>query len=101
MNQVLGIIQVVGTLISVGTLMVIGIRYMTGSLEEKASYKKSMLPYVIGSILLFSAVNITSAVYDAISETTTSELTKFEERNNWLRGRRRWRNLLHRYVSRT
>lgn len=61
-NNILGIIQVVGTVIAVGVLMVIGIKYMMGSAEEKAEYKKTMLPYLIGAIILFAAVNIASYV---------------------------------------
>ena len=61
-NNVLGIIQVVGTIIAVGVLMVIGIKYMMGSAEEKAEYKKTMLPYIIGAVILFAAVNIARAV---------------------------------------
>lgn len=57
-SNILGIIRVVGTLISVGTLMIIGIKYMMGSAEEKAEYKKVMLPYLIGAVLLFAAVNL-------------------------------------------
>ena len=39
---------------------------MMGSIEERASYKKSMLPYFIGGILLFGAVNLTAAIYDIV-----------------------------------
>ena len=63
-NKILGIIQVTGTLIAVGVLMVIGIKYMTGSVEERANYKKTMLPYVVGTVLLFGAVNVTTLIYD-------------------------------------
>ena len=63
LNTVLGVIQVAGTLFAVGTLMVLGIKYMMGSIEEKAQYKKSMLPYVIGAVFVFSAVNIATVVY--------------------------------------
>ena len=61
-NSILGIIQVVGTVIAVGVLMVIGIKYMMGSAEEKAEYKKTMLPYLIGAVILFAAVNLASYV---------------------------------------
>ncbi len=57
-NNILGIIRVVGTVIAVGVLMVVGIKYMMGSAEEKAEYKKTMLPYIIGAVILFAAVNI-------------------------------------------
>lgn len=71
-NSILGIIQVVGTIIAVGVLMVIGIKYMMGSAEEKAEYKKTMLPYLIGAIILFAAVNIAAAVIN-VSNTLTSD----------------------------
>lgn len=65
-NAILGAIQAVGTVISVAMLMILGIKYMMGSIEERASYKKSMLPYFIGGILLFGAVNLTAAIYDVV-----------------------------------
>lgn len=40
--------------------MILGIKYMMGSAEERANYKRSMIPFVIGAILLFAAVNLTA-----------------------------------------
>ena len=59
-NNILGIVQVVGTIAAVGILMVVGVKYMMGSAEEKAEYKKVMLPYIIGAVVLFAAANLTS-----------------------------------------
>ena len=70
-NSILGLIQMIGTIVSVGALMILGIKYMMGSTEQRASYKKSMLPYIIGAVLIFGAVNITSAIYNF----TTSSVT--------------------------
>ncbi len=70
-NNVLGVIQIVGTIIAVGVLMVLGIKYMMGSAEEKAEYKKTMLPYVIGAVILFAAVNLAKAVVSLASGITT------------------------------
>ena len=61
-EQIIGIIQVVGSLVAVGVIVVLGIKYMMGSAEEKAEYKKTMLPYLIGAVILFAAVNIASYV---------------------------------------
>lgn len=72
-NNVLGIIQIVGTLIAVGVLMVIGIKYMMGSAEEKAEYKKTMLPYIIGAVVLFAAVNIAKAVVSVAGSITQTK----------------------------
>ena len=57
-STVLGYIQVIGTFIAVGVLMFLGIRYMTASANEKADIKKSIIPYIIGAIVLLAAVNI-------------------------------------------
>ena len=54
-NPILGAITVVGIVVSVITLTVLGIKYMIGSIEEKAEYKKSMIPYIIGVVLLLAA----------------------------------------------
>jgi len=66
-EKVLGIIQVVGIIVSVATLMILGIKYMMGSVDEKAEYKKTMVPYVIGAVLLFGATTIANAVYEFAS----------------------------------
>lgn len=63
-NTVLGFIQVIGTFATIGVLMVLGIKYMVGSTEERASYKRSMLPYVVGCVLIFATVNIAGMMYD-------------------------------------
>ena len=65
-NDVVGVIQLVGSFISVGVLVVLGIKYMMGSVEERAEYKKAMLPYFIGAIMLFAITNILSIVMSIV-----------------------------------
>ena len=62
-QNVMGVIQVAGVVIAVIILMVIGIKYMMGSAEEKAEYKKTMIPYLVGAILIFAASTIANVVY--------------------------------------
>ncbi len=57
-NIIIGIIQFVGSAVSVIALIVIGIKYMMGSLEEKAQYKETMKPYIIGAFLVFGVSNL-------------------------------------------
>ena len=66
-NKIMGIIQVVGILAAVIILMVLGIKYMMGSAEEKAEYKKTMIPYIIGAVLIFAAATIANAIYSFVS----------------------------------
>jgi len=62
-NKVIFVIQVVASIISVAVLMVLGIKYMMGSVEAKAEYKKTMIPYLVGAILVFGITNITGFLY--------------------------------------
>lgn len=61
-NQLIGIITTVGVVVAVIILLVLGIKYMTGSASEKAEYKKTMIPYLVGAILIFGASAITKVV---------------------------------------
>lgn len=63
-NIIIGAIKYGGSIISVVALLVIGIKYMLGSIEEKAEYKKTMIPYLIGIILLFAGSQIVSVIYN-------------------------------------
>ncbi len=62
-NNTLGIIRTVGVVLSVLMLLVIGIKYMLGSTEEKADYKKSLLPYVIGAAIVFTGSVVPDIIY--------------------------------------
>ena len=63
-NSVIKILSTIGMIVSVIALIIIGIKYMIGSLEQKAEYKKTMMPYLIGAIFVFSASIIASIVYN-------------------------------------
>lgn len=62
-QRIIGMIQAIGSIASVAVLVVLGIKYMMGSAEEKAEYKKTFIPYLIGAILVFAASNLASMIY--------------------------------------
>jgi len=62
-QTIVNILQVVGVVAAIAILTVIGIKYMMGSAEEKAEYKKVMIPYVLGAVLIFAATSIVKVVY--------------------------------------
>ena len=66
-NQIIGIITTVGVVVAVVILLVLGIKYMMGSASEKAEYKKTMIPYLVGAILIFGASAITKVVVSLAS----------------------------------
>ena len=58
------IMQTVGIVVAVVVLLVLGIKYMMGSAEEKAEYKKPMIPYLVGAVLIFASTTIVNVVYN-------------------------------------
>ena len=62
-QSVMGILQTTGIIVSVIVLIILGIKYMMGSAEEKAEYKKTMIPYLVGAALIFGASVIANVVY--------------------------------------
>ena len=75
-NTVIGALKAIGTIISVAILIVIGIKYMMGSAEEKAEYKKTMIPYLIGAIIIFAAPYIAGAIYSFADTAKTQIISK-------------------------
>lgn len=66
-KTIVGLLQVAGIVIAVVVLLVLGIKYMMGSAEEKAEYKKTMIPYLVGALLIFAATTIVNVVYNMFS----------------------------------
>ena len=63
-NKVVQIISTIGSILSVIVIIVLGIKYMMGSVEEKATYKKTLLPFIIGAAFIFAASIIANIVYN-------------------------------------
>ena len=63
-KTIVTIMQTVGIVVAVVVLLVLGIKYMIGSAEEKAEYKKTMIPYLVGAILIFASTTIVNVVYN-------------------------------------
>ena len=63
-GRILSAVTTAGIVLSVIMLAVLGVKYMMGSAEEKAEYKKSMMPYLVGAVLIFGASVIATAVYN-------------------------------------
>jgi hypothetical protein len=66
-GQIIGLIRAIGAVVAVGILIVLGIKYMTASAEGKADFKSSMIPYLVGAVLVFAGSWVASAIVGAIS----------------------------------
>ena len=63
-GKILGTIRNVGICIAIVMLTVIGLKYILCSLDEKATYKENMVPYIVGCFLLASATTLPALIYD-------------------------------------
>lgn len=57
-SVILTIITNIGMILAVLMIAIMGFKYMLGSLEEKAEYKKDMIPYLVGAALVFGISTI-------------------------------------------
>lgn len=64
---IVGTIQIIGVVVSVVALMIIGLKYMFGSTEEKANYKETMIPYIIGIVMLFTITTVLQILYNFVT----------------------------------
>ena len=62
-GNIVNIITTIGIIVAVIVLLVLGIKYMLGSVEEKAEYKRTLIPFLIGAIFIFAASTIAGIVY--------------------------------------
>ena len=71
-QQIISIISIVAIVISVIVLLIIGIKYMMGSASEKAEYKKTMIPYLVGAVIIFGAGAIAQVVVNLADSITAA-----------------------------
>jgi len=57
-GNVLGLVRNIGAVVSVLGIAVLGLRYMWGSVDEKANYKETMFPFIIGIVITIGITTI-------------------------------------------
>lgn len=65
-KPIINAISVAGIVVAVITLIVIGIKYMLGSVDEKAEYKKTMSFYIVGVVFLTSISGILQLINNLV-----------------------------------
>lgn len=67
-STIVGALTTVGIVVAVVGIIIIGIKYMTGSVEQKAEYKKTMVPYLVGCVFIFAISTIVSIIYNLVTQ---------------------------------
>lgn len=57
-DDLYNVLVFVGMVIAIIIGLILGIQFMTGSIEQKAKVKDSLIPYVVGCIVVFGAFGI-------------------------------------------
>ena len=57
-NSLVNLFIVAGTIIAVVYIGILGIKYMAGSVEEKAEIKQTLIPFIVGCVVVFGAFTI-------------------------------------------
>lgn len=63
-GKIMGAIRNIAVIASVIIIMILGVKYMLGSVEEKADYKKSFVPLIVGIVLVVSATSIATFIFN-------------------------------------
>ena len=62
-SKVMSFIWVLSIIVAVVVLMYTGLKFIVGSANEKAEYKKSLVPIVVGVLILVFATTIIRALF--------------------------------------
>lgn len=62
-GKVIRLIRNVAAVAAVILVSILGIKYMMGSTEERAEYKKSFIPLIVGVVVVVSATSIASLLF--------------------------------------
>lgn len=66
-GKILAYIRNIAVIAGVIVITILGVKYMTGSLEEKAEYKKSFIPLIVGIIVIMAATAIATTIFSIAS----------------------------------
>lgn len=69
-GKIFNILVALGTILSVLVGAILGIKFMFGSLEEKAEIKEILIPYILGCIVIFGAFGIWKLVIMVLNSVT-------------------------------
>ncbi len=72
-NNIYNILFAIGVVLSVAIGMVIGIQFIMGSVDEKAKIKETLVPYVVGVFVIFSAFTIWKIVVSIGNDVTEAK----------------------------
>jgi len=71
-TTVLGVVQWIGFIVAIAMLIYVGIKYLTAGAGEKAKVKDTLIPMLIGAVLVALAPTIAKAVFSTLGGSSAS-----------------------------
>lgn len=65
-DLIYNVLLTIGTIVAVIWGIIIALKFITGSVEDKANIKETLVPYIIGCIIIFGAFGIWKLVLTAL-----------------------------------
>lgn len=65
-DLIYNVLLTLGTIVAVIWGIIIALKFITGSVEDKANIKETLIPYVVGCIIIFGAFGIWKLVLTAL-----------------------------------
>lgn len=65
-KNIVSVITTIGIVVSTVVVAALGVKYMLGSVAERAEYKRTLMPYLIGAVLVFGASAIAQIIYEFV-----------------------------------
>lgn len=62
-GDILKVIRNVAAILSIFVITILGIKYIMGSVEEKANYKKTFIPVIVGIVVVVAATTIATELF--------------------------------------
>ena len=62
-SNIVATLRNIAAIVAVVIIAILGIKYMLGSVEEKAEYKKSFVPLIIGVVVVVLAFQIAAMIF--------------------------------------
>lgn len=67
-NLVYNILLTIGIVAAVIVGLILGMKFMTGSIDQKAQVKESLIPYIAGCVVIFGAFGIWKLVLTILNQ---------------------------------
>ncbi len=67
-SSIHGILLTAGVIVAIIIGLIIGIKFMVGSVEEKADVKKLLVPYLVGCVVVFGSLGIWAAIVEILGQ---------------------------------